>query len=58
MIEKTIQTFLVNVVVFAFGVLTSIVVNRLLGPTLLGQYLLVTTTATIIVNIVNLGVNA
>lgn len=56
-IEKIISTFLTDIIKFFLGLLTSIIVYRLLGPSLMGKYILVITASTTVVNLLNMGLN-
>jgi O-antigen/teichoic acid export membrane protein len=57
MLKKAFYTLSTDIVVFVLSLINSIIINRALGPKLLGKFFLVTTSAALIVNIVSMGIN-
>ncbi len=57
LIKKVFNTFLTDIVKFFLGLLTSILIYRVLGPALMGKYILITTISAIAVNLLNMGLN-
>ena len=55
MIREYVATFGANGIVFVVGMLSSVLLARILGPTVVGQYALVIATYTTIVNVGQLG---
>lgn len=58
MIKKAIHTLSADMGVFLFSLLTSVIINRALGPQLLGKYFLLMAASFLIVNILSLGFEA
>lgn len=58
MLRRLIHTMNVDLLVFFLSLVNSIVINRALGPALLGQYILVTTAAILLSKLVSLGIES
>jgi O-antigen/teichoic acid export membrane protein len=56
-LKKTLSTLTTNGFVVVFGLLNSVLIVRVLGPSSLGNYYLILTATAVIANIANLGFN-